>query len=212
MLGTRPLFIAMIFASIQPGRAGAQAATAASPDSSLRALLAGVSADTRQSLRLTTSSTGRLQARSVHLQGDSVLVVRRRDERRVAVSEVDSLWVQRGTAVRPVAIVAAVPCAVYGALVGAFLATDPDSNGRPGRGPIGALIGGAAGALPCGFAGAGVGYLIKRWRLKFARPRVGAFGSADGGIEDTTRGEATLVFDTFLSLRRPCGALLSWYS
>jgi hypothetical protein len=83
--------------------------------------------------------------------------------------DVDSLWVQRGTAARTVGILTAVPCAVFGALVGEFIATDPDSNGSPGRGPLGALIGAVLFGAPCGGLGAVIGSFFPRWRLEYAR-------------------------------------------
>jgi hypothetical protein len=124
-------------------------------------------------MRLVSQRTGRLRGDALLLKGDSVVLVSDRASRTFALQEIDSLWVSHGNASRIVGIVTAVPCAIYGGLVGAFLATDPDSNGRPGRGPLGATIGGAAGGFACGLPGFGVGSLIKRWRLEYTRPSEG---------------------------------------
>lgn len=148
----------------------AQAQSASAADSSLRAVITRISAGRPRAVRLVSQRTKRLRGDSLQLNGDSVVLHSERGTRTVALQEVDSLWVSRGSASRIVGIVAAVPCAIYGGLVGAFLATDPDSNGRPGRAPMGAMIGGAAGALVCGLPGFGIGSLIKRWRLEYTRP------------------------------------------
>jgi hypothetical protein len=124
-------------------------------------------------MRLVSQRTGRLRGDALLLKGDSVVLVSDRASRTFALQEIDSLWVSHGNASRIVGIVTAVPCAIYGGLVGAFLATDPDSNGRPGRGPLGATIGGATGAFACGLPGFGIGSLIKRWRLEYTRPSEG---------------------------------------
>ena len=76
-------------------------------------------------------------------------------------------------------LVAAVPCALFGGLAGAALASDPDSNGKPADAPIGAVVGAAGGAVLCGLPAAAVGSLILRSRLVYVgthrarRPRRG---------------------------------------
>jgi hypothetical protein len=138
-------------------------------DSSLRAGITRTNRATARAVRVVTQRTKRLRGDSLHLNGDSVILFTRRDTRTLALQEVDSLWMSSGNASLIVGIVAAVPCAIYGALLGEFLATDPDSNGRPRRGPLGATIGGAVGGLACGLPGFGIGSLIKRWRLLYTR-------------------------------------------
>ncbi len=145
------------------------AQSASTADSSLQVLIARISGGFPLAVRLSSRATGRVQGNRLQLNGDSVVVVGERGPRALALTEVDSLWVKRNASLI-LGIVAAVPCAVYGGLVGAFLATDPDSNGRAGRGPVGALTGGAVGGFACGLLGVGIGSLFKRWRLEYARP------------------------------------------
>lgn len=169
----RDLLVAVValMTTIVPGFAQAQNAIAA--DSSLRAVITRINNGKQGAVRLVSQRTKRLRGNALRLNGDSVILFSERGTRSLALQEVDSLWMSRGSAARIVGIVAAVPCAIYGGLLGAFLATDPDSNGRPGRAPIGAMVGGAAGALACGLPAAGIGSLVKRWRLEYSRPPQG---------------------------------------
>ena len=160
--------VVLAVAGLVPGSARAQSATVSHPDSSLQRVIASIELDSPHSVRLVSRGTRRVEGDGIRVFGDSVSVDTDRGARTLAMVDVDSLWVQRGTAALTVGILAAVPCAVFGALVGAFLATDPDSNGRPGRGPLGALIGIVVGGVPCGLLGAGLGSLIRPWRLEFA--------------------------------------------
>jgi hypothetical protein len=166
---TRCLLVVFVLASC-PNSAWAQSVTVLHADSSLQRVIARIGSDGPQSVRLVGHGTGRLEADRLRLVADSVFIGTDDGERVVAVIDIDSLWVQQGTAALTLGIVAAVPCALFGASFGSFLATNPDSNGRPGRGPIGALVGALVGGAPCGLLGAGLGSLIRRWRLEYARP------------------------------------------
>lgn len=139
-------------------------------ESELRSVVARISYDNRGSVRLASRETGRLEGYRVDLRGDSVLLDTDAGMRAIATANVDSVWVQRGSAARIVGIVAALPCALYGALVGESLASDPDSGGKPSHGALGALIGGVIAGAGCGAGGAAVGSLIRRWQLEYARP------------------------------------------
>ena len=160
--------VVLAVAGLVPSSARAQSATVSHPDSSLQRVIASIELDSPHSVRLASRGTGRVEGDGIRVFGDSVSVDTDQGARTLAMVDVDSLWVQRGTAALTVGILAAVPCAVFGALVGTFIATDPDSNGRPGRGPLGALIGIVVGGVPCGLLGAGLGSLIRPWRLEFA--------------------------------------------
>jgi hypothetical protein len=146
----------------------AWSATDSPSDSSLQRVIFGIALEPH-SVRLASRGTGRVEGYGIHVVGDSVWVDTDKGARTFAMVDVDSLWVQRGTAALTVGILAAAPCAVFGALVGEFIATDPDSNGRPGRGPLGALIGAVLFGAPCGGLGAAIGSFFPRWRLEYAR-------------------------------------------
>jgi hypothetical protein len=89
----------------------------------------------------------------------------------VAVVDVDSMWVQSGTAAPIVGLILGVPCALFGGLVGSFIGGDADSRGSPRRATVGLIIGMAGGGAVCGSAGAFMGSWFRRWRLEYARPR-----------------------------------------
>lgn len=161
--------VVLAFASSIPSYARAQSDTASQSDSSLQHVIARIGQDGQKTVRMVSRGTERFEGERIRLLGDSVWVDTETGLRTIGVVDVDSLWVQHGTAARMVGIIAAVPCAVFGAMVGEFLATDPDSNGRPGRGPIGALIGAALFGAPCGGLGAIIGSFFRRWRLDYAR-------------------------------------------
>jgi hypothetical protein len=139
-------------------------------ESDLRSVVARISWDHRGSVRLASRETGRLEGHRVDLRGDSVLLDTDAGVRAIATVNIDSVWEQRGSDARILGIVAAVPCALYGALVGAFFASDPDSGGKPSHGALGGLIGGLLAGSACGAAGAIVGSLVRRWQLEYARP------------------------------------------
>jgi hypothetical protein len=151
-----------------PTYARAQSASASPSDSTLQGVIFRTALEPHD-VRLARRGTGRIEGYRIRIVGDSVWMDTGKGARTIAIADVDSLWVQRGTAARTVGIIAAVPCALFGAMVGEFIATDPDSNGSPGRGPYGALIGAVLFGAPCGGLGAGVGSLIRRWRLEYAR-------------------------------------------
>jgi MFS family permease len=96
------------------------------------------------------------------------------------MAEVDSLWVQ-GTAAVLVGMVAALPCAIFGGMVGDFIGGDPDGNGTPRRALVYSLIGLAVGGAMCGTAGTIFGSFIPRWRLEYARSG-GRYDQVQGGL------------------------------
>ena len=170
MFRIRSVLIVLVLVGLFPNRARAQGATQPRADSTLNNILARIAAAGPHSLRIASRATGRVQGSGVYLRGDTVIVMSDQSERAFAFVDVDSVWEQRGTAALLLGVIAAVPCALYLGAVSAFFATDPDSNGRPGAGTAAALVGGAIGVVVCGTVGAGVGSLIKRWRLEYARP------------------------------------------
>jgi hypothetical protein len=149
-------------------RTGLRFAPAPSTDSDLQRLLTGVGEHPQRIMRLTTQSSGRIEGNNVNLRGDSVLVATEQGPRAFQVAEVDSLWVQ-GTAAVLVGMVAALPCAIFGGMVGDFIGGDPDGNGTPGRAVAYSLIGLTVGGVVCGSVGAILGSFIPQWRLKYAR-------------------------------------------
>jgi hypothetical protein len=151
-------------------RAKAQSEATGPTDSTLRSTFARIAADDRQTIRVTSSETGRLEGNSVSLLNDSVFVSTKSGLRAIAVANVDSVWIYRGTAAPILGLVAAVPCALYGAAVGGFIAGDPDGGRHSAaQGILFPIIGLVAGGAVCGLVGAGVGSLIERWRLEYVR-------------------------------------------
>lgn len=148
---------------------GAQAAPAFYTDSSLRNTLAHIGTDDEQTVRVTSRETGRLEGNRVSLLGDSVFLSTRQGVHAIAIANVDSVWIQRGSAAPVLGLIAAVPCALYGGLVGAFIGGDPDGNGSPRRATIGLLVGMIGGGVVCGSVGAAIGSLFPRWRLEYPR-------------------------------------------
>lgn len=138
-------------------------------DSVLRNVLMRAGVEHR-GVRMTSHLSGRVEGERVSLRADSVIVVGDNGNRAVALADIDSLWVQRGTAAFAVGIVAAIPCAIFGGLVGSFIGGDPDSNGSPNRGTVMGLLGFALGGLVCGGVGAEIGSMFERWPLAYARP------------------------------------------
>lgn len=139
-------------------------------ESELRSVIARISYDNGGSVRLASHETGRLEGHGIDLLGDSVLLDTDVGVRAVAVVNVDSVWARRGTAAGMLGIVAAIPCGLFGAMVGGFIASDPDSGGKPSHGALGALIGALIAGAGCGAGGAAIGSLIRRWQLEYARP------------------------------------------
>jgi len=161
------LVVLSLFLACSP-RTGLRFAPAPSTDSDLQRLLTGVGEHPQRIVRLTTQSSGRIEGNNVDLRGDSVLVATEQGPRAFQVAEVDSLWV-KGTAAVLVGMVAVLPCAIFGGMVGDFIGGDPDGNGTPGRAVACSLIGLTVGGVVCGSAGAILGSLIPQWRLKYAR-------------------------------------------
>ena len=161
--------LVLAFAESLPSRCRAQSPPAHA-DSSLLNSLARIGVDSQRSVRLATRETGRIEGYRVSLIGDSVFLNTDPGVRAIAVVNVDSVWVQRGTAALLVGFITGLPCALFGAMVGDFIGGDPDSQGSPGRATVGMLLGFLGGGLVCGSVGAGIGSLIRRWRLEYARP------------------------------------------
>lgn len=159
----------LILADLLASNAQAQTPTASPADSTLYRVLTRITDDGRRTVRLTSHATGRVQGSSLEVRGDSVFVVSDQGVRPIPVGEVDSLWVQ-GDAALLVGIVAAVPCAIFGLMVGTFIGGDPDSQGSSGKAIVEGLIGAIGGGFLCGVVGAGFGSLIPQWRLEYARP------------------------------------------
>jgi hypothetical protein len=162
--------VVLVLGASLPSRDRAQIAPGPDADSSLRNAIARIGADNPRSVRLASRESGRVEGRRVYVLGDSVLLGTEFGVRSIAVANVDSVWVQEGTAALLVGIIVGVPCALFGAMVGEFIGGDPDSNGSPGRAIGGLFIGFLGGAFVCGSVGAGIGSLIRRWRLEYARP------------------------------------------
>ena len=89
--------------------------------------------------------------------------------RAIAVANVDSLWINRGTAAPILGAIVALPCALFGAAVGGTVGSDPDSQGSSTKGALFSIIGLLAGGAVCGTVGAVVGSLIERWDLEYVR-------------------------------------------
>ena len=159
--------VILVLAAMAPDCSPAQNPSGVFPDSSLSHLISRLGSDTQRSMRLSTHQAGRLEADSLFLLGDSVILYTVMGERAIAVTNVDSVWVQRGTAAPIIGIIAAVPCAVFGAMVGGFLGGDPDSNGSETKSVLYSIIGFAGGAIACGSLGAGVGSFFRRWQLEY---------------------------------------------
>jgi hypothetical protein len=162
------LFFALVESLPSSGRA--QSPPAPPGDSSLRSSLARIGADNPRVVRLTSRESGRLEGLRVSVLGDSVLRNTDSGLRTIALSNVDSVWLQHGTAAPILAFIAGVPCAVFGGLVGAFIGNDPDGNGSSGRATVLLLAGMVGGGFVRGSVGAGIGSLIRRWRLEYVRP------------------------------------------
>jgi quercetin dioxygenase-like cupin family protein len=141
--------------------------SSAHTDSTLVNTLAGV--DSGRSVRLATHETRRIEGNHVSLVGDSVFLNTETGMRAIAAVNIDSVWVQRGTAALLVGIITGVPCALFGAMVGGFIGGDPD-GGSDTRSVVGAFLGLLGGGFVCGSVGAGIGSAIRRWQLEYPVP------------------------------------------
>jgi hypothetical protein len=136
-------------------------------DSVLRAALIRINVNGPQPVRFASRISGRFQGHDLLLRADTVVVVGRASERAIALADVDSVWVRRNVA-RGLAIVAGTICALGGAILGAALATDPDSGDASVAGAV--LIGGTLAGATCAAGGWLIGDLIRAWRLEYVRP------------------------------------------
>jgi hypothetical protein len=170
MTRNRIAVLAFFLGCALSSRAFAQSVDAARADSVLRSAISRLAADSRQKIRVTSRGTVRLEGNRVSLLGDSMFVSTDSGLRAIAVANIDSLWSSRGTAALTVGLIAALPCALYGAAVGGFIGGDPDGQGSSGKAALYSIIGLLGGGAVCGSVGAGVGSLIERWRLEYARP------------------------------------------
>jgi hypothetical protein len=161
--------LVLVLGTSLPNRARAQDTPGPYADTGLRNSVTRIGRDSNRMVRLAARGTGRLQGDHVALRGDSVFVSTYSDVFTVAAVDVDSMWVQHGTAAPIVGLILGVPCALYGGLVGAFIGGDPDSQGSQRRATLGLLIGMAGGGAVCGSVGALMGSFIRRWRLEYAR-------------------------------------------
>jgi hypothetical protein len=160
----------LVFGAALSNRAQAQTPPPANADTNLRNSVTRISVDRNRTVRLSSRATGRVQGNRISLLGDSVSVSDCSEVHMIAVVDVDSMWVQHGSAAPIVGLILGVPCAVYGGLVGAFIGSDPDSNGSPRRATVLIILGTAGGGFVCGSAGAFIGSWFPRWRLEYARP------------------------------------------
>ena len=166
---SRTAILALFLAASVSSRAGAQSGVTAQTDSTLRSTIVRIASDNRQTVRITSPETGRLEGNGVSLLDDSMFVNTESGLRAIAVANVDSLWIYRGTAAPLLGLIAAIPCALYGAAAGGFIGTDPDGQPSSAKGIVFPIIGLVAGGAVCGLVGAGVGSLIERWRLEYVR-------------------------------------------
>jgi len=164
----KPLSGSVSYLSMRQGLVMPDMPIARNPKRDLQRLLAGIGVTDGRQVRIATSGKGRIQASALTQRGDSVFLENDAGTHGLGIADVDSVWAQRGTAALLVGAIAATPCAIWGMIVGNFIATDPDGT-RPVPGPVGALIGGVVGALPCGLVGGAVGSAIRRWRLEYPR-------------------------------------------
>jgi hypothetical protein len=161
--------LVLVLTGCLPSRTPVLAPSEAHADPSLTNLVARIDANNPRLVRLSSSETGRLEGDRVSLLGDSVFLNTDAGMRAIATVNVDSVWIQ-STAARIVGIIAAVPCALFGASVGGFIGSDPDGNPTPLRGILFPVIGMVGGGAVCGLIGAGIGSLIPRWQLEYPRP------------------------------------------
>jgi len=159
----------LVVAECLPSRSRAQSPSEAGSDSGWSNIFARVSADSARLVRLSSRETGRLEGNHLSQLGDSVYLNTDSGVRAIATANVDSLWTQ-GTAARLVGIIAAVPCALFGAMVGGFVGGDPDGGGSPRREMLFSIIGLLGGGAVCGSVGAAIGSLIWRWQLEYPAP------------------------------------------
>ena len=160
--------LVLLLTALSPMASRAQGVSgSASADSGLGTAVARVNADQPRAVRLSSRVTGRVEGDRISLVGDSVFLHTGSEVHAMALSDVDSMWIQRGSAAPILGLIAAVPCAVFGGLVGSFIGGDPDSNGSPRRATGLLLIGMLGGGALCGSVGAGIGSLIRRWQLEY---------------------------------------------
>lgn len=127
----------LVLLQLAPFRSGAQPQPAPSVDSVLRNTVSRIAAENRHSVRVASRETGRVEGDRVSLPGGSVYLADESGVRAIALVDVDSVWIQKGTAAAIFGLILGVPGAVFGGLVGSFIGGDPDSNGSPGRAAAG---------------------------------------------------------------------------
>jgi hypothetical protein len=157
------------YLSMRQGMVIQHAPITPNPKRDLQRLLAGIGVNDGRHVRIAISGKGRIQASALSQRGDSVFLDNDDGRHAIGIAEVDSVWAQKGTAATLLGAIAAIPCALFGMVVGDFIATDPDGNQGGIPGPVGALIGGVIAGLPCGLAGGAVGSFFRRWRLEYPR-------------------------------------------
>jgi hypothetical protein len=139
---------------------------AQSPDSGLVSAVRSLEPGTH--VRLEASQVGRVQGRLLVVSDTTVTLARQEMPITVRLPDVERLWV-RGRATGLGALigtgVGVVAGAVFGALIGQ-VACEPVDGGDCTPVEVAAvtgLLGGAGGAL----LGAGIGFVIPKWRLRF---------------------------------------------
>jgi hypothetical protein len=171
MSRTQTLFALLLLtlATLSPRASGAQSLPASDADATLRKRIMHLADSNAHSVRIATRETRRIEGSGISLAGDSVMLETSSGVRAIPLRDVDSVWVQNGTAAPIVGVIAAVPCAIFGGMVGSFIGNDPDGSSSSRHPIILTLVGLVGGGAVCGAVGAGAGSAIKRWQLEFAR-------------------------------------------
>ncbi len=166
----KPLSGSVSYLSMRQGMVIPHMPITANPKRDLQRLLVGIGVSGERHVRIAIRGKGRLEASALSQRGDSVFLAKGDVRHAIGITDVDSVWAQKGSAALLLGAIAATPCVIFGMMVGNFLANDPDGNQGGMTGPVGALIGGVIGGAPCGLLGGAVGSFFRRWRLEYPRP------------------------------------------
>jgi hypothetical protein len=162
--------IGLVLSELPASRSWAQSPAESRADSNVRNSISRNNVDNTRPIRLASRKTGRVESHGVALLGDSVLLNTDSGVLAIALANVDSVWVPRGSAALLVGLIAGLPCALFGGIVGNSIGGDPDGPGSPGRATVLTILGFLGGGLVCGSGGAIIGSLIRYWHLEYARP------------------------------------------
>lgn len=111
----------------------------------------------------------RVIASNPKVVGDSLVAIIGAKTWTLALADIDTVWVKKGSRAALGAAITGVPAAIWGAGLGYVLATDPDSNRKPGGGLQAALVGGTIFGLIGAIPGALLGSVITRWARIYVR-------------------------------------------